>query len=197
MTKPFAESCAQNQQPILDVLKEIFTDQGMVFEIGSGTGQHAVFFTEHLPHLRWQPSDLEDQIEGMKLWFAEVEHGRIHPPVVIDVNSSLWPVTNADYVFTANTLHIVSWPEVQAMFAGVGKLLKIGGLFAQYGPFNYGGQFTSESNARFDVWLKNRDPKSGIRHFEDLELLAKQHGMQLSADYEMPVNNRILVWQKI
>ena len=196
MNKPFAESSEQNKQPILQVLAEIFTEPGTVFEIGSGTGQHAVFFTEQLPHLRWQPSDLEDQIPGMTLWFAEVDHGRIHSPVVLDVNAPSWPVSEAEYVFTANTLHIVSWPEVQAMFAGVGKILKAGGLFAQYGPFNYGGEFTSESNARFDVWLKNRDPKSGIRNFEDLEQLAKQHGMKLFADYEMPVNNRILVWQK-
>ena len=196
MAKPFAESSEQNKQPILQVLTEIFTEKGIVLEIGSGTGQHTVFFAEQLPHLRWQPSDLEDQIVGMSLWFAEVDHGRIHSPVALDVKSSTWPVTEAKYVFTANTLHIVSWPEVQAMFAGVGKLLGSGGLFAQYGPFNYGGEYTSESNARFDVWLKARDPNSGIRNFEDVELLAKQHGMQLLADYDMPVNNRVLVWEK-
>ena len=194
--KPFAESCEQNKQPILQVLAEIFSQPGLVFEIGSGTGQHAVFFSEQLPHLNWQPSDLADQLPGMQLWFEEANNERILQPLELDVNAESWPVRDADYVFTANTLHIVSWTEVQAMFAGVGQLLKSGGLFAQYGPFNYAGQFTSDSNARFDIWLKQRNPLSGIRNFEDLAELAGKHGMQLLADYEMPVNNRTLVWQK-
>lgn len=194
--KPFAESCEQNKDVILDVLRQTFTAPGNVLEIGSGTGQHAVHFTEYLSHLSWQPSDVADQIPGMKLWFAEVSHQRIREPFVLDVNNN-WPDENFDYAFTANTLHIVSWAEVQAMFAGVGRVLKPDGLWAQYGPFNYGGKFTSESNARFDVWLKNRDPKSGIRNFEDLALLARQHGMVLHADHEMPVNNRTLVWRRV
>lgn len=194
--KPFAESCEQNKQPILRVLADIFKEPGLVFELGSGTGQHAVFFTEQLPHLSWQPSDLADQIPGMQLWFDEADNARILEPLELDVNASSWPLSEADYVFTANTLHIVSWPEVQAMFTGVAKLLKAGGLFAQYGPFNYGGVFTSDSNARFDVWLKQRNPLSGIRNFEDLMALAEANEMVLFADYEMPVNNRILVWQK-
>ena len=195
--KPFAESCEENRQPILDVLKEIFTNQGTVFEIGSGTGQHAVYFTELLTHLDWQPSDLADQISGMQLWFAEVDHDRIRKPLELDVGSGNWPVSEVDYVFTANTTHIVSWPEVIAMFAGIGRILKSGGLFAQYGPFNYGGEFTSDSNARFDLWLKERNPLSGIRNFEDLAQLARDNDMMLYADYEMPVNNRTLVWQRL
>jgi len=194
--KPFAESCEQNKDVILEVLRQTFTAPGNVLEIGSGTGQHAVHFTQHLPHLNWQPSDVADQIPGMKLWFAEVTHTRIREPFVLDVNNH-WPDETFDYAFTANTLHIVSWPEVQAMFAGAGRVLKQNGLWAQYGPFNYGGEFTSESNARFDVWLKNRDPESGIRNFEDLALLARQHGMVLQADHEMPVNNRTLVWRRV
>ncbi|MDH5484407.1 MAG: class I SAM-dependent methyltransferase, partial [Gammaproteobacteria bacterium] len=166
--KPFAESSEQNKRPILAVLEQLFVDPGQVFEIGSGTGQHAIYFTEQLAHLHWQPSDLADQIPGMQLWFDEASNARILPPLVVDVEAGTWPVSNTDYVFTANTLHIVSWSRVEAMFRGVGQLLKAGGLFAQYGPFNYGGQFTSESNARFDQWLKQRDPESGIRHFEDL-----------------------------
>jgi cyclopropane fatty-acyl-phospholipid synthase-like methyltransferase len=196
MNKPFAESSEQNKQVILQVLQKIFTAPGEVLEIGSGTGQHAVHFTQHLPHVIWQPTDCADQIPGMKLWFNEVAHQRIKQPLVLDVNQT-WPNQAFDYVFTANTLHIVSWPAVQAIFAGAGKILKSDGLFAQYGPFNYDGKYTSESNARFDMWLKDRDPQSGIRNFEDLLMLAKIHGMVLHSDHEMPVNNRILVWQKI
>ena len=195
--KPFAESSEQNKQPILNVLEQLFTETGSVFEIGSGTGQHAVFFTEQLPHLTWYPSDLAEQIPGMQLWFEEVLHDRIQQPSPLDVASEQWPHKNMDYAFTANTTHIISWPHVVAMFAGIGRTLKPSGLFAQYGPFNYAGQYTSESNANFDIWLKQRDPQSGIRHFEDLQQLAEDNGMTLHADYEMPANNRILVWRKL
>ena len=195
--KPFAESSEQNKLPILNVLKQLFTETGSVFEVGSGTGQHAVFFTEQLPHLTWYPSDLAEQIPGMTLWFNEVSHDRIQQPYSLDVASAQWPFTDMDYVFTANTTHIISWSHVIAMFAGIARTLKSSGLFAQYGPFNYGGQYTSESNANFDIWLKQRDPHSGIRHFEDLQQLAEDNGMTLHADYEMPANNRILVWRKL
>ena len=196
MNKPFAESSEQNKHVILQVLQTLFTAPGEVLEIGSGTGQHAVHFTQHMSHLLWQPTDCADQISGMKLWFNEVTHQRIRQPLVLDVTQN-WTSQSFDYVFTANTLHIVSWVAVQSMFAGVGKNLKSGGLFVQYGPFNYGGKFTSDSNARFEQWLKSRDPLSGIRNFEDLEILAKQHNMVLHSDHEMPVNNRVLVWQKV
>jgi cyclopropane fatty-acyl-phospholipid synthase-like methyltransferase len=194
--KPFAESSEQNKHAILAVLQQLFTKPGQVFEIGSGTGQHAIYFAEQLPHLHWQPSDIADQIPGMQLWFDEVNNPRILPPLVLDVEASDWPSSNTDYVFTANTLHIVSWSQVEAMFKGVAQLLKSGGLFAQYGPFNYQGAYTSESNARFDQWLKQRDPDSGIRDFEDLVRLAEENGMVLYGDFEMPANNRILVWRK-
>ena len=196
MNKPFAESSEQNKQVILQVLQTLFIAPGEVLEIGSGTGQHAVHCSQHLPHLMWQPTDCADQIPGMSLWFNDVTHQRIRPPLLLDVTQN-WPSQSFDYVFTANTLHIVSWVAVQSMFAGVGKNLKSGGLFVQYGPFNYGGKFTSDSNARFEQWLKSRDPLSGIRNFEDLEILAKQHNMVLHSDHEMPVNNRVLVWQKV
>jgi len=197
LSKPYAESCEQNKDPILEVLKEVFATPGTVFEVGSGTGQHAVYFTQHMPHLYWQPSDLAEQLPGICLWISEAGHNRIHAPHELDVSAEEWPVVLADYVFTANTTHIVSWPQVQDMFAGVGRTLKSGGVFAQYGPFNYAGRYTSESNAQFDQWLKQRDPLSGIRNFEDLVALAQQHDMQLHADYEMPANNRTLVWRKL
>ena len=196
MNKPWAESSEQNKQVISQVSQKLFTAPGDVLEIGSGTGQHAVHFTQQMPHLIWHPSDCADQIPGMTLWFNEVTHQRIRQPLILDVNQT-WPPQLFDYIFTANTLHIVSWMAVQALFAGAGKILKPGGLFAQYGPFNYDGQYTSDSNARFDMWLKERDPQSGIRHFEELEKLAKQNNMMLHSDHEMPVNNRVLVWQKI
>lgn len=196
MNKPFAESCAQNQQVILDVLKTMLTESGTVLEIGSGTGQHAVFFTEHMPHLYWQPSDLVEQHAGMKMWLDEVEHNRIYPPLDIDVDNGPWPVNHIDYVFSANTTHIISSSQLENMLKYIGHCLKPDGLFLQYGPFNYNGNYTSDSNARFDAWLKQRDPDSGIKHFETLQEKAGEFGMEIFKDIEMPANNRILVWQK-
>ncbi len=196
MQRPYAESCDENKQVILGVIKTIFSDPGKLLEIGSGTGQHAVYFTEKLPHISWQPSDIKDQMAGIKLWVQDADHDRIQSPVVLDVSDESWPFENMDYVFTANTTHIVSWTHVTGMFKGVGKVLKSGGKFAQYGPFNYNNEYTSESNASFDQWLKERDAASGIRNFQDLEKLAGDNGMSLFKDYEMPANNRILVWQK-
>ncbi len=196
MNKPFAPSCEQNQQVILDNLKTLFIEPGNVLEIGSGTGQHAVFFTQHLPHLQWQPGDLECEHVGMKLWFEALDHQRIKPPLVLDVNMSNWFVDNMDYIFTANTTHIISSIQTEKLFKHVGEILKTDGLFVQYGPFNYNGQYTSESNAQFDIWLKQRNSLSCIKHFETLEKLAKAESMKLFKDIEMPANNRLLVWKK-
>lgn len=196
MNKPFAESCVQNQQVILEQLKELLTESGTVLEIGSGTGQHAVFFTEHLPHINWQPSDLQDQHAGMRLWLDEAPHDRIKSPLEINVDKGPWPLENIDYVFTANTTHIISSDQADNMLKYTAACLRPGGLFIQYGPFNYNGNYTSESNAQFDVWLKQRDANSGIKHFESLQEQASKNALSLFKDIEMPANNRILVWRK-
>jgi len=194
--KPFAESSEQNKGVILEVLTQVFEEPGQVLEIGSGTGQHAVYFSEKLPHLHWQPTDVADALPGIRLWLEESDCDNLADCMEVDLQQHEFPKQTYDYVFTANTVHIVSWPLVQAMFAGVGQALKPGGRFVIYGPFNYEGNFTSESNARFDQWLKQRDPESGIRHFEELVELAGENGMGLLKDFEMPANNRVLVWEK-
>ena len=194
--KPYAEACEQNKYPILEVIKDYFADRRAVLEIGSGTGQHAVYFARHLPHLVWITSDLPASHKGINAWLDEAGLPNVKSPLALDVTQSEWPATDVDAVFSATTAHIMSWPVVENMFAGIGRLLKPGGVFCLYGPFNYGGQYTSESNARFDVWLKAQDPNSAIRNFEDLERLALNHGMQLQGDHAMPANNRILAWQK-
>jgi len=194
--KPYAESCDINQGPILEILREIFADRKHVLEIASGTGQHAVHFGRALPHLTWQTSELEQNHAGILMWLDEAQLPNVRAPLVIDANNAAWPVTRVDAIFNANTVHIMSWPEVELLFAGIGRVLAAGGLLCLYGPFNYGGKFTSESNARFDEWLKSRDPKSGVRDFEALNLLAEAQGMVLCKDIEMPINNRTLVWQR-
>jgi len=194
--KPFAESCQQNRDPILAVLRRLFADRREVLEIASGTGQHAVHFGAALPHLTWHTSELPENHAGIRAWLDEAALTNVRPPVTLDLNQPDWPAVEVDAVFNANTVHIVAWPLVERMFAGIGRVLATGGLVCLYGPFNYGGEFTSESNARFDVWLKNRDPASGIRDFEALDRLARAQGLRLLDDIEMPVNNRTLVWRR-
>jgi cyclopropane fatty-acyl-phospholipid synthase-like methyltransferase len=194
--KPFAESCEQNKQPILAVLKQYLQNAKSVLEIGSGTGQHAVFFAEQFSHLSWMASDQAEYHEGINLWLEEYSQGNIEGPFLLDVNQSAWPIEATDAVFSANTVHIMSWSSVENMFAGVGRVLNKGGYFCLYGPFNYNGQFSSESNANFDAWLKQRDPASGVRDFEALQELASKAGLAFVHDHEMPANNRILTWQK-
>jgi len=193
--KPFSEACEENKQPILKVLKRLFAEANEVLEVGSGTGQHAVYFAQNLAHLYWQTSDRNESHAGICAWLDESLLPNIGQPLSLDVSSE-WPVKRFDAVFSANTTHIMSWLEVECFFRGVGTVLTDGGCFALYGPFNYSGEYTSDSNKRFDAWLKQRDPKSGIRDFSELNALADQHSLVFQEDIEMPVNNRILVWRK-
>ena len=194
--KPYSESCVQNRDPILSIIEPLFRDRKNVLEIGSGTGQHAVYFSARMPHLTWHTSDLAGNHAGIRAWLDEAALPNTTGPFSLDVLDRPWSVPAADAVFSANTTHIMHWNAVVALFEGVGKLLAHEGLFCLYGPFNYGGEYTSESNAQFDEWLHERDPLSGIRDFEDLDRLATQAGMRLEHDYGMPANNRILCWRK-
>lgn len=194
--KPFSEACEQNKHVILDVLQTEFAHAGTVLEIGAGTGQHAVFFAPQLPHLQWHTSDVAENLPGITAWLAEFPSPNLHGPYALDVNQPDWPLAQVDGVYSANTAHIMHWPDVQRLFAGVGHILQAGGRFCLYGPFNHHGAYTSESNARFDQWLRTRDPGSGIRDIDDLQALAGSAQLELVQDYEMPVNNRTLVWKK-
>lgn len=194
--KPFAPACERNQDVILEVLKEAFASCGSVLEIGSGTGQHAVYFGRHLPHLTWLPGDLESMHAGINMWLAEAQLENVRPPIVLDVDEPVWPVSAVDGVFSANVLHIVSWEQGKNLIAGAARVLNPGGVLCVYGPFNYNGDFTSPSNARFELWLKGRDPQSGIRDFEKVRDTALEHGLVLDKDYTMPANNRILTFRK-
>jgi SAM-dependent methyltransferase len=196
LIKSYAEACERNQGPILEQLRELFDQSRLVLEIGSGTGQHAVYFARALPTLTWQPSDLIDRHSSIRAWREEAALPNLNEPVLLDVGQSRWPGINFDAVFSANTLHIMSLPEVEKMLAGIGARLPSGGIFAVYGPFNYGGQYTSDSNRQFDAWLKSRDPLSGIRDFEVINALAQQQGLRLLRDVALPANNRLLAWTK-
>ncbi len=193
--KPFSQACEENRAPILNVLRPYLADVRSLLEIGSGTGQHAVFLAGHLPSVVWQASDRPETLPGIALWVAEADLPNLPPPRALDVTGR-WPEGRVDAVFSANTAHIMSDREVTAMFQGVPQLLSPGGIFALYGPFNYDNCYTSESNAAFDRWLKARDPKSGIKDFGVLNTLAQAGGLVLVKDHEMPANNRMLVWKR-
>ena len=193
--KPRSEACERNRDPILEVLRDRFADRRRVLEIGSGTGQHAVHFAAAMAQLTWQTSDLDCSLPGIRAWVGESGLSNLPPPIALDVTGS-WPAARFDAVFTANTLHIMSWPEVQRLFAALPEVLAPDAVLAVYGPFNYNGRFTSPSNAAFDDWLKRRSPQSGIRDFAAVDELARSIGFILVEDRPMPANNRALVWRR-
>jgi Protein of unknown function (DUF938) len=187
--KPFSEASERNRAPILTILKRVFKDRKHVLEIGSGTGQHAAYFALELSHLIWQASDVAENLPGIREWVSDPA------PIALDVDGT-WPKLEPDAVFSANTCHIMSWPQVEHMFQGIGKIRSLKTL-CLYGPFNYGGQYTSESNARFDAMLRRNDPASGLRDFEKIRDLAESAGLTLQEDNAMPANNRLLVFRKL
>jgi len=197
MTKPFSQACENNKQPILKTLTRVFANQKYVLEIGSGTGQHAIYFAKNLPFLTWQTSDLVINHAGINQWIADFPTANIKQPLTIDLAGVQLLTENIDAIFTANTLHIISWPLVQKFFSLVDKQLTENGALCIYGPFNYQGKYTSESNANFDLWLKARDEHSGIRDFEAVCQLATKTGLSLKEDIAMPANNRMLIFKKI
>jgi len=194
--KPFSAASERNREPILAVLRTHFADRRQVLEIGSGTGQHAAYFAAQLPHLVWQASDRAANLPGIRQWLDEAGLPNAPPPLVLDVAQGPWPRQAFDAAFSANTLHIMAWPEVEAMFAGLDARLGAGAKLAIYGPFNYGGRYTSASNAEFDRSLKAQGAQLGIRDFGDVDRLARDAGFALVEDAAMPANNRCLVWQR-
>lgn len=192
---PFSQACENNKQAILNVIKPLFTDRCLVLEIGSGTGQHGEFFAQMMPQLRWQLADRPEYQAGLALRCQHSGLANLLAPLCLDVDQPL-PIEHADHVFSANTVHIMAWPQVQRLFSAVQSILLPGGYFCLYGPFNYEGQYTSASNADFDQWLQQRNPASAIRDFEAVCGLAEQAGLELQQDVSMPANNRCLLWRK-
>jgi predicted O-methyltransferase YrrM len=199
MTKPFSQACENNKKAILIILKKFFSSETRLLEIGSGTGQHAVFMAANLPQTTWQTSDLLENHYGINQWLDEFPSNNLCRPILLDINSD-WNLPQflkpLNGIFTANTLHIISWPLVVKFFQGVTENLHKEGILCIYGPFNYQGKYTSESNENFDFWLKERNSDSAIRDFEAILSLATSSGLILTADHDMPANNRLLVFLK-
>ena len=197
----FSQACENNKQPILDVLQQELQDSAHVLEVGSGTGQHSVYFAPRLTYLTWQTSDVLAHHATINAWHTAYPASNLYAPLAFDLAVDPLPMSLAgnkpyDAVFTANTLHIISWSLVEQLFKLVGEALPINGKLIVYGPFNENGQYTSAGNQQFDRSLRQRDPKSGIRYLEDIIGLAKKHHLRLSNKYAMPANNQLLVFQK-
>ncbi len=195
MDKPNAPSCERNREPILAVLRDRFADRRKVLEIGSGTGQHAVYFAQAMPQWWWQCTDRADNLPGIRQWLDEAALPNTPAPLALDVNGA-WPAGDYDAVFSANTLHIMGWDEVQSLFAHLPGVTTKDAKLAIYGPFNYGGRYTSESNASFDEWLQARGEHMRIRDAEAVDALAEAAGFALIDDVAMPANNRLRIWQR-
>lgn len=194
--KQFSPSCERNKEPILAVMREIFTAPGLVLEIGSGSGQHAAHFARGLPRLTWQPTDIAENLPSIAAWRAEAGLPNLREPLMLDLFADVWPVEQAQAVVCINTIHIVSWQGVESLFAGAGRVLAPGGILYVYGPYRYAHRPLEPSNEDFDRWLKARDSVSGVRLFEDVNRLAGQNGLVLAGDRAMPANNRSIWWQK-
>jgi len=194
--KQYAPACDRNSEPILAVLKEIFPEPGAVLEVGSGTGQHAVFFARGLPHVTWQPGDLPANHASIEAWRAEAALSNLRAPVAIDLATrGDWPDGQFDYLVCINTIHIVAWPLVQNLFELAGRVLGPGGVLYVYGPYRYADRPLEPSNEKFDQWLKDRDPASGVREFDAVNRLAQSAGLELQGDRAMPANNRSVWWR--
>ena len=191
---PYAEACERNKAPILDALLQRLPQRGHVLEIGSGSGQHVVYFAPHFERLTWQPSERAALLPGLNARIRREAAANVLPAIVLDVNG-IWPDRDYAAVFSANTAHIMAWPEVCAMFAGIGQRLAPGGGFCLYGPFNVGGNYTAPSNAAFDRQLQARDPEMGLRDTDALDSLAREHRMLLEERVALPANNQLLVFR--
>ncbi len=194
--RPSAPSCERNRDPILQVLDVHFAARTRVLEIASGTGQHAVHFAAAMPWLQWQSTDRAEHLPGISAWLEHAGLPNTPAPLELDVATGPWPCQRFDAAFTANSLHIMGWAEVQALFAGLDQVLARQATLVVYGPFNYGNAFTSDSNRAFDASLRARDAHMGIRDFEGVDALARVAGFARVDDIAMPANNRCLVWRR-
>ena len=199
MDKPFSPACENNRDPILALLMPLLADKSSVLEIGSGTGQHAVWFAKNMPQLRWQTSDLQHNHAGINQWLNAYPSPNLLPPIeldMLDTVGSNWPNGGFDCIYSANTAHIMPWEAVVNMLAQVGLRLCSNGLFCLYGPMQYLGVIEPQSNRDFDASLQQQASHMGIREFHQINRLAAEAGLVLLDDHAMPANNRLLVWQK-
>ena len=191
----FSDACERNKIPILKVLNEEL-DSGTVLEIGSGTGQHSVFFSKEIPSIKWYPSDTISNFESLNAFVTNYQNNNLQTPFVIDITQDQWIDFKVDYVFTSNTFHIINNALLTYFFYQCSKVMKSNGKLIIYGPFKFDNQFNSPSNQTFDELLKESDSFSGLKNFEEIVSIALKFDFKFSKKYEMPANNNILVFKK-
>jgi len=191
----FSDACERNKIPILKVLNEEL-DSGIVLEIGSGTGQHSVFFSKEIPSIKWYPSETISNFESLNTFVTNYQNNNLQTPSVIDITQDQWIDFKVDYVFTSNTFHIINNALLTFFFYQSSKVIKANGKLIIYGPFKFDNQFNSPSNQTFDELLKASDSFSGLKNFEEIVNIALKFDFIFSKKYEMPANNNILVFKK-
>jgi hypothetical protein len=203
MTGPFVEGAqtspavARNRDPILAVLRRVLPAHGNVLEIASGTGEHAVHFAAGLPHLTWQPADLDpDALRSISAYRIAARLPNLLLPLELDASSPFWPVASADAIVAINMIHIAPWTAAEGLMAGARRILAAGNVLYLYGPFKENGRHTAPSNAAFDASLRRRDPEWGVRDVGEVSDLARQHGLVLIERIAMPANNLSLVFRR-
>lgn len=194
--KPFAAATERNKSAILGVLRDELATRRGVLEIGSGTGQHAVHFSQAMPHVIWQTSDMASNHPGILAWLQDAALPNVLPPLELDVRRAVLPKEQYDAVFTANTAHIMSSDTVESMFTFVAHSLRACGRFLLYGPLRIEGRFTAPSNEQFDESLRAQNPEMGVRDLEELDRMAHAGTLRRKRLYAMPANNYIAVWEK-
>lgn len=188
----------RNKGPILNVLKDIIDDLKLrVFEVGSGSGEHAAFFANHFKNIVWTTSDRLTNHPKIIETLKAAKLPNLRGPLEFEIGKDEFPKYTYDIVFTANTFHIMSWKQCKNLMKMLGHRLREGSQVIIYGPFNYNNEFTSKSNEEFDQYLKAQDPLKGIRSFEDVNKSMLKNGFTLYKDYEMPANNRMLVYTRL
>lgn len=195
--KRHAPAAERNRDPILEVLRSVLPEQGVVLEIASGTGQHAVHFAAALPTIVWQPSDVDPTaLASIEAYRSEAALDNLRAPVELDVRNPEWPVEQVDAIVSINMVHISPWESAEGLFSGAARLLPRGAPLVLYGPFRFDGRFTAPSNEAFDASLKSRDPRWGVRDVGDLDALGEQAGLSRQRIVDMPANNHMLLFRR-
>lgn len=197
MAKLYSAACERNRAPILEVLRDVLPERGLVLEIASGTGMHAAFVAAALPSIEWQPSDADDEaLSSIEAWRDETGAPNLRPPVRLDVCAAAWPIERADAIFNANMIHISPWAVTLGLFDGAARVLDAGAPLVMYGPYKRGGAHTAPSNASFDESLRARDPSWGVRDLAVVADEAAARGFDLERVVEMPANNLCVIYRK-
>jgi hypothetical protein len=194
--KRHAPATARNSEPLAEVLAEELPDRGLVLEVASGSGEHAVFLARQFPALDWQPSDVDlEALASVDAWAAEAAVANLRPAIALDAAQANWPIAAADAVLCVNMVHISPWSAAVGLFTGAGRILTSGAPLVLYGPFIEPGRETAPSNLAFDQSLKQRNSEWGLRNTADLDALAADHGLRRTARHAMPANNLVLVYR--